>query len=109
MKKFLRPWGHYNFLKGKIKEIFIAPGQRTSLQSHNLRDEIWIPLYGVLNFTKGNRKYYMLGAQFIKRRTVHRIWNQGKTWAKLLEIQLGEKTIERDIVRYEDDYGRVNK
>jgi len=39
--------------------------------------------------------------------TVHRIENIGSEKLIFIEIQLGENLNEEDIIRLEDDYGRV--
>jgi mannose-6-phosphate isomerase-like protein (cupin superfamily) len=44
---------------------------------------------------------------YIPKNTIHRIENIGAEELIFIEIQLGEDLIEDDIVRLEDDYGRV--
>jgi mannose-1-phosphate guanylyltransferase/mannose-6-phosphate isomerase len=39
--------------------------------------------------------------------TIHRIENTGGEAAELVEVQLGEYVGEDDIIRFDDDYGRV--
>ena len=41
------------------------------------------------------------------RDTIHRIENTGKGELIFIEIQLGNDLKEEDIIRIEDDYGRV--
>ena len=44
---------------------------------------------------------------YIPKNTIHRIENIGKEELIFIEIQLGENLKEEDIIRLEDDYGRV--
>ena len=45
-------------------------------------------------------------AFFIKRKDIHRIENDNEEPLVLIEVQLGDKISEEDIVRLEDTYGR---
>ena len=45
---------------------------------------------------------------FIPKEAIHRIQNLGNKPVKIMEAQLGSILKEKDIVRYEDIYGRVN-
>ena len=44
---------------------------------------------------------------YIPKNTIHRIENIGNNDLVFIEIQLGEELKEEDIIRLEDDYGRV--
>ena len=44
---------------------------------------------------------------FSKKNTFHRIENTGDNELVFVEIQLGDDIKEDDIVRIEDDYGRI--
>jgi hypothetical protein len=86
MKFERRPWGWFlTLFHGKRfwVKIIRAKG-RLSLQSHARRTE------------------YHLGLQKIQPHDKHRIQN-----GIVLEIATGDPN-EDDIVRYEDDYGRIN-
>ena len=119
MKKYNwtnRPWGRYKTLmealdyKFKILEIY--PGKRFSLQYHNLREEYWAILQGKCKFTKGKKKYKLNKNSkwivFIGKKEIHRAENIGKEVVRILELQRG-KCSEKDIVRIEDDFGRIKK
>lgn len=105
-----KPWGCYVIIVKKqnywVKELIVKKGARLSLQSHKKREEFWIVLSGKINATKGNTKIKMEKSDFIKidREEKHRI--DGITDSKVLELAFG-KVEERDITRYEDDYGRI--
>ena len=51
-------------------------------------------------------KYYLSNI-YIPKKTIHRIENIGKEDLIFIEIQLGENLKEEDIIRLEDDYGRI--
>ena len=108
----MRPWGSYRSLLladgHQVKEIFVNPGQRFSLQSHEKRSEHWIVVRGPALITVDNReKLYQSGEHiFIPRQARHRLANPGTDPIKIIEIQLGSYLGEDDIFRYEDDYQR---
>ena len=54
------------------------------------------------NFTKKPNDHI-----FIPLEAVHRIQNLGKKPVKIIEAQVGAILRERDIVRYQDEYGRI--
>ena len=117
----LKPWGKYQdlFRLGGcvFKIIEVAPDQRLSLQRHEKRGEVWIVLSGrgwaeiytesVLKGLMLERKYLLLpGAKVeIKPNEVHRL-SAGSEGIVVAELQYGE-CFEDDIVRLEDDYGRM--
>ena len=110
-KTVLKPWGKYEILemdnKHWIKKLFIKKGHRFSLQSHKERVEIWIVLSGSIDAVKGNKTHKLQEEDIIKieRGEKHRITGSEDSW--ILEIAFG-KVREEDIVRYEDDYGRID-
>ena len=116
MNIYHRPWGSFGNLKtGKnwhIKIIDVLKGKRLSLQSHKLRDELWIVLEGqgaALVENMESRKIFSnklkVGDKiFIPRGAKHRL--VAITVLKVAEISFG-KFNENDIRRYEDDFGRI--
>lgn len=105
-----RPWGWFETVavgdKYKVKRLFIKKGQRISLQSHDQRDEHWVIVegFGVIEIDENERAVGQGGHIFVPKKHKHRI-----TATKdmlIVEIQLGVCE-EKDIRRYEDDYGRV--
>jgi len=112
MKKIIKPWGGFTNLWQRglnIKLISLQPKNRLSLQSHKLRDEIWFLLSGNLDCQIGEKTIKMKKGipYLISRGVKHRLSAQQKR-GKILEIAFG-KFDEKDILRYEDDYGRVNE
>ncbi len=107
-----RPWGNWKILKEgenyKIKIITINPHQRLSLQFHKERSEHWIVIEGNGLITIENNEYPAKCNDhfFIPGNTPHRITNCSDTLLKIIEIQYGNCD-EDDIIRLEDDYGRV--
>lgn len=109
-----RPWGSFQILYSdltcKIKMITVKPGHKLSLQSHKQRDELWkhISGTGLVHYRSLKLVFdFSLSSITIKRETKHRIENNGKEDLKFIEIQTGDYFGEDDIIRYEDDYGRV--
>lgn len=105
-----RPWGGYAIVKKTkthwIKKLFVHRNARLSLQSHLYRDEVWFVLKGKVIAQVGKHQTALGPNQFlfIPRKKKHRLI--GVTNACVVEIAFG-MVLERDIIRYEDDYGRV--
>ena len=109
-----RPWGWFRTVyqapEWKVKILHVNPGQRLSLQSHNWREEHWVVVEGMVTATVTDRimRVGMGETLVIPLGAVHRIENKGTVPAIIVETQLGARCEEADIVRYQDDYGRVN-
>lgn len=109
-----RPWGSYTILeKGynfKVKRLVIAPGASLSLQMHHQRDEHWTIVRGIAGVSLGERGLTLTINQslFIPNKTKHRLVNLGAEPLEIIEVQVGSYLGEDDIVRFADDYGRVN-
>ena len=105
-----RPWGWYKDLKRTpnvvVKEIYIKPFSKFSLQKHFNREECWYVVKGIGKLTLGSQ-IHTVGpgdSYIIEKEVVHRLeaYADGLTF---VEIQRGE-CFEDDIVRIEDDFGR---
>ena len=109
-----RPWGTWEVLDSGehfcVKRITVLPQAILSLQLHHHRNEHWIIVEGeamvVLNddtlYRKTNDSIY------IPVNTKHRIKNNSCNSPLIfIEIQTGENLDESDIVRFEDNYGRL--
>ena len=109
----MRPWGGYEVLlesEGyKIKRISILPGAKLSLQSHRRRSEHWTTVQGTPTVVIDNKTFDMPvdSSCRIPQNAKHRIINRTQKPAAIVEVQLGDYLGEDDIVRYEDDYGRI--
>lgn len=113
--KVYRPWGWYINIDGddysgsKIKRICVYPGKRLSLQSHYHRSEHWVITKGQAKVQIG-KDFLILGPNqhiYIPKETLHRMENIGDELVEFVETQIGDYLGEDDIVRYEDDFGRV--
>jgi cytidyltransferase-like protein len=108
-----RPWGSYQIIAKnngyQIKEINVSYGSKLSLQKHSNRSEFWQIIKGKSKITIENNEYYLKEKEFIyiPENTIHRIENIGNEKLIFIEIQLGKNLNEEDIIRLEDDYGRV--
>ena len=108
-----RPWGSYTVLgEGpgyKMKKIIVTPGQRLSLQMHYHRSEHWIVTGGTAKVTLGDevKMVHENESVFIPLSTKHRLENPGRLPLEIIEVQNGKYLEEDDIVRFDDEYGRV--
>ncbi len=111
MIKEKRPWGEFKIIHKEpgitIKILILKPQKRLSLQSHKLRDEIWLILKGKAIYQLDEIQSVLIKgiSETIPRGFKHRLIS-GEKGCRVLEISFG-KFNEKDIVRYEDDYGRI--
>lgn len=112
----VRPWGEfYGWDEGKgwkLKTIYVKAGKRLSLQYHRHRSELWTLVAGDAFATieangKHKRVPLIIGQIFsVPVHTVHRL--ESKRGGVIVEVALGDFD-ENDIVRIQDDHGRVGK
>jgi mannose-1-phosphate guanylyltransferase / mannose-6-phosphate isomerase len=108
-----RPWGAYTVLQEgpgfKIKRIEVKPGGILSLQLHHRRSEHWVVVSGEARVTNGDRVYTIRTNEstYIPVETRHRLENAGTDPLVMIEVQCGSYVGEDDIVRFDDQYGRV--
>lgn len=108
-----RPWGWYQTMdlgeRHRVKRIVVKPGAKLSLQKHHHRAEHWVVVRGTAEVTVNgtvsilheNESVYMpIGS-------VHRLANPGRIPVEIIEVQTGTYLEEDDIVRIEDEFGRV--
>lgn len=113
MKSFVRPWGNYIVLYSdhyvQVKRLEVNPRQRLSLQSHKMRHEHWFVVTGVgkANINEAEIVLNPGDSVDISIGTKHRISNDADDPLVFIEVQTGFSFDEEDIVRYEDDFGRV--
>jgi len=111
---YYRPWGRYvNLFEGKnflVKELTVNAKSSISLQKHHHRSEHWMITHGKPLITINKNKYLkkVNESVFIPQGAIHRIENNFKKPVKIIEVQTGTILKETDIVRYQDEYGRVN-
>lgn len=108
-----RPWGSYESIdRGalfQVKHIMVKPGARLSLQMHHRRAEHWTVVSGTGKVTRGDETFALNANEttFIPQGTKHRLENPGSEPLHLIEVQYGDYLGEDDIVRFEDNYGRI--
>ena len=113
--KAYRPWGWYINIDGnddsgsKVKRIGVYPGKRLSLQSHKQRSEHWVVVKGQAKVQVGEDFHLLHKNQsvYIPIGVLHRMENVGEEMVEFIETQIGSYLGEDDIVRYEDDFGRI--
>ncbi|GAB6850314.1 MULTISPECIES: mannose-1-phosphate guanylyltransferase/mannose-6-phosphate isomerase [Paraburkholderia] len=114
-RKVHRPWGYYDSLDSgerfQVKRIVVKPGESLSLQMHHHRAEHWVVVRGTAQVTCGEKTFLLTENQstYIPLGTVHRLSNPGKTPLEIIEVQSGTYLGEDDIVRFDDNYGRLDK
>ena len=112
-KKDERPWGRFEVLAkepgSQMKRIEIFSGKRFSLQKHARRAEKWTVMSGQGLATLGSRQFQVQAGSVIEvpKGEIHRMENNGDGPLVIIEVQFGDYLGEDDIVRYEDDFGRV--
>jgi len=108
-----RPWGYYEVLSElpdhKVKRIVVYPGKRLSLQRHQRRWEHWTVISGSAIVTRDAEQIALSPGESIDipLGAVHRVLNPGDELLVFIEVQMGDYFGENDIVRLEDDFGRI--
>ena len=108
-----RPWGNFeNILDSdicKVKRIIIKPGQSPSYQYHFKRSEVWVIVQGSGELKLDDKIILIKKNDIIQIPILakHQIKNNSDEDLIFIEVQLGEYFGEDDIVRLEDNYGRI--
>jgi mannose-6-phosphate isomerase len=108
-----RPWGTFTVLDErdnfKVKRIEVLPGKRLSYQKHAQRAEHWFVVQGTARVTLDDRDITVSAGQAIDIAvgSAHRVENPGSDVLVFIEVQRGSYLGEDDIVRLQDDFGRV--
>lgn len=113
-----RPWGKYKIVSEgpdfTVKHLIVRPGGKTSIQSHEGREEYWTIAKGTATIVYGNTIEDILyltketGSTFhVKQKQIHRLQNDGVEDLHVVEIWKGKILSEEDITRYQDEYGRI--
>ena len=111
--KVHRPWGDFESIdqggRYQVKRLTVKPGASLSKQLHHHRAEHWTVVRGTARVTRGN-EVFLLGeneSTFIPLGVEHRLENPGVIPLEIIEVQSGSYLGEDDIVRFEDQYHRV--
>ena len=114
MQSETRPWGEFHILENsefyKVKRIVVKTNQRLSYQSHSQRKEFWTVIKGYAKVVlDGEERLLTVGDSIeIPLGAKHRVQNASEFHdLEFIEVQTGTYFGEDDIVRYSDDYGRV--
>ena len=108
-----RPWSSYEGVgrgeRHQVKRIKAKPGASLSLQMRRRRAELWVVVRGVAEVTRGGETFALRENQsaYIPRGVKHRLRNAADGTLELIKVQVGDYLGEDDIVRFEDQYGRV--
>lgn len=108
-----RPWGTYEVLDEgklfKVKRIEVFSGKRLSYQKHSKRAEHWFVVAGEARVTLDDHEIIVPAGQSIDIPigAAHRVENVTPETLVFIEVQRGDYLGEDDIVRLQDDYGRV--
>src|SRR5688572_27273383 len=109
-----RPWGNYTILDEssdfKVKRIEVLPQKRLSYQKHEHRAEHWMIVRGSAQVTLNDEIYNLETGQNIDIAVgdKHRVENpDAQETLVFIEVQRGDYFGEDDIIRFEDDFGRI--
>jgi Mannose-6-phosphate isomerase len=108
-----RPWGWYQTMdlgdRFRVKRIQVSPGKKLSLQKHHHRAEHWVVVRGTAEVKRDGEILLLRENEsvFLPLGCVHRLANPGKIPVEIIEVQTGPYLDEDDIVRFEDDFGRI--
>ena len=109
-KEVEKPWGKETWLvyndRYALKLIFIAKGKRLSLQYHKIKTESWYILKGLLEITLGEETFQASPGEVfhIPNGMIHRL--KAIEDSEIIEVSTPELD---DVVRVEDDFGRLNE
>lgn len=110
-----RPWGFFESIDAgdrfQVKRIMVAVGAKLSLQRHHHRSEHWVVVKGTARVMRGEETFLLAENQstYIPIGVNHRLENVGKIPLEIIEVQSGAYLGEDDIVRLDDQYGRLEK
>ncbi len=112
----VRPWGSFTILDEgdnyKVKRIEVNPGKRLSYQRHSRRAEHWFIVLGTAKVTLNGVQILVKTGETIDIALgdAHRVENpDASELLVFIETQTGDYFGEDDIVRIEDDFGRMDQ
>lgn len=107
------PWGFADdMLTGDrfgVRRITIDPGARTSLQRHMNRAEHWVVVRGTATVSIDDITKVLTEneSMYVPPGGTHRISNEGRVPLELIEIRTGDYIGDDDVLRVDDDYGKI--
>ena len=114
-REVMRPWGSYDSIgeghRFQVKLIKVNPGESLSLQMHHYRAEHWIVVCGTALVERDGVEQLVSENEsvYIQIGQRHRLTNPGSLPLQLIEVQSGCYLGEDDIVRFSDNYNRVQE
>lgn len=115
-RKVYRPWGWYDSVDAgegfQVKRIQVKPGAKLSVQMHYKRAEHWVVVKGVAEVLNGEitSLLHENESTYIPIGATHSLKNPSETETlEIIEVQSGSYLGEDDIVRFEDQYGRIKE
>ncbi len=108
------PWGKWEVLVDsnycKVKRIIVNKNKRLSYQKHIHREETWFVVQGTATVVLNDKEIILNTGEsiFIPKQAHHRVGNFGTQDLIFIEIQRGDYFGEDDIIRLDDDYGRIS-
>ncbi len=112
-RKVYRPWGYYDLVdtgdRHQTKRIVVKPGAKLSVQKHHHRAEHWVIVKGSAFVSKNGESFLVTENEsiYIPLGVIHSLENPGVIPLEMVEVQSGSYLGEDDIVRFEDQYGRI--
>ena len=109
-----RPWGGFLVLEDqpthKVKRIWVHTGHRLSYQKHSRRSEHWVVVDGKAKVVLDGKEICLKPGDSvdIPQGSAHRIGNIGEGLLSFIEVQRVDDFSEDDVIRLEDDYGRIS-
>lgn len=104
MTRFVRRhWGWYfvllDFAHFKVKLLRFPRSGALSLQTHDLRNELWLFLTGEGQFKRATHYRPVSAGDYmlVSKNMEHAYCAREASW--IIEVQFGEKCVESDIVR----------
>lgn len=106
--RVFRPWGYYRVLHEapgvKVKELYVEPKSKMSMQRHQYRHEFWFTEEGLATVRARGGKIVIPKqcCHIIAPMEWHQIQNNEHVPLKMIEIQFGTECDEDDIERADD-------
>ena len=110
-----RAWGTYEILKDtphyRVKKVTVYPGKALSLHKHCHRSEHWSIVSGIATIVLENEaNQYMRGTSVdVPVGTLHQVFNDGEEPLVIIEVAIGEKVEETDMISYPSSNGARRK
>ena len=94
----------------KVKQLIVHPNNKLSLQKHRHRTEHWIVVRGQATIEVDEKKFTLEAGEYsyIPLGSKHRLSNESNEDLIIIEVQCGEILEESDIIRFDDNYGRLD-